>query len=296
MTNMEIYNAVRTVPENAKKPIYAGRLKGMTDINPMWRIQALTEQFGPVGIGWYYKTVRKWVEEGADGVKCAFVDIELYIKHNNEWSMPIEGTGGNSFVAKEKSGLYTSDEAFKMALTDAISVACKALGFGADVYWQAGRSKYNPTPTKNETQSKTTAQKKKQQSPNQSDFKSDVQNKVTTKHYTEIQRYLSVYPPNNRETTLDILLNEYEVEKFEDLTVIQYNSLRAELISKANGVMKQRLNKLLDKFVEKTGQIAEEVSEMLKTALGKSPSEITIPEFEKYANEAAQMLKDLNNE
>ena len=165
-----------------------------------------------------------------------------------------------------------------MALTDAISVACKALGFGADVYWQAGRSKYNPTPTKNETQSKATAQKKKQQSPNQSDFKSDVQNKVTTKHYTEIQRYLSVYPPNNRETTLDILLNEYEVEKFEDLTVIQYNSLRAELI------------------VEKTGQIAEEVSEMLKTALGKSPSEITIPEFEKYANEAAQMLKDLNNE
>ena len=29
-----------------------------------------------------------------------------------------------------------------MALTDAISVACKALGFGADVYWQADATKY----------------------------------------------------------------------------------------------------------------------------------------------------------
>ena len=33
-----------------------------------------------------------------------------------------------------------------MALTDAISVACKALGFGADIYWEAGRTKYNADP------------------------------------------------------------------------------------------------------------------------------------------------------
>lgn len=33
-----------------------------------------------------------------------------------------------------------------MALTDAISVACKALGFGADIYWEAGRTKYNAAP------------------------------------------------------------------------------------------------------------------------------------------------------
>ena len=43
MENMELYNAFREVPENAKKSIRGGRLKGMTDINPMWRIQALTE-------------------------------------------------------------------------------------------------------------------------------------------------------------------------------------------------------------------------------------------------------------
>ena len=38
-----------------------------------------------------------------------------------------------------------------MALTDAISVACKALGFGADIYWASGRTKYNAdTPEQDE--------------------------------------------------------------------------------------------------------------------------------------------------
>lgn len=143
MNNFEIYDAVKTVPENAKKTIGAGRLKGMTDINPMWRIQKLTEQFGTVGIGWYYKIVKQWTEEGSDGTKCAFVNIELYIKIEGDWSAPIEGTGGSMLVSKEKGGLYTSDEAYKMALTDAISVACKALGMGADVYWAGGRTKYS---------------------------------------------------------------------------------------------------------------------------------------------------------
>ena len=53
--NLEIYNKVRQVPESAQKTIKGGRLKGMTDINPMWRIKTLTDLFGPCGIGWYYE-------------------------------------------------------------------------------------------------------------------------------------------------------------------------------------------------------------------------------------------------
>ena len=39
--NMSLYNRVRQVPEEAKKPFDTGRFKG-TDINPMWRIKVLT--------------------------------------------------------------------------------------------------------------------------------------------------------------------------------------------------------------------------------------------------------------
>ena len=140
---LKIYNAVRQVPENAKKPIKGGRLSGMTDINPMWRIKTLTEQFGVCGIGWKYIITDKRLDLGANGEIAAFVDIDLYIKIDGEWSDPIPGTGGSTFVAKERNGMYTSDECFKMALTDALSVACKALGFAADVYWEKDRTKYD---------------------------------------------------------------------------------------------------------------------------------------------------------
>lgn len=143
MSNMDTYNAFAEVPENAKKKITGGRLSGMTDINPMWRIKMLTERYGACGVGWDYDITDKRVIEGADGEVCAFLDILLYVKENGEWSKGIPGTGGSKLVAKEKGGLYTNDECFKMALTDAISVACKALGMGANVYWEAGRTKYD---------------------------------------------------------------------------------------------------------------------------------------------------------
>mgnify|MGYP001625111250 FL=1 len=144
MEKMEIYDRVRSVPVEAKKSISAGRLKGMTDINPMWRIKKLTEEFGPCGIGWWTKVTDRWTETIGDET-CAFVDLELYIKVGDEWSKPITGSGGSKLATKERSGVYVSDECYKMAETDALSVACKKLGIGADVYFSADRTKYSQT-------------------------------------------------------------------------------------------------------------------------------------------------------
>lgn len=141
MSNMDLYNAVRAVPKDAQKTIGAGRLKGMTDINPMWRIKTLTEQFGVCGFGWYYTVDRKW-SETINEETAVFVDITLYVKSGDEWSQGIHGTGGSMLAAKERNGVYVSDEAYKKATTDAISVACKQLGIGADVYWQSDSTKY----------------------------------------------------------------------------------------------------------------------------------------------------------
>lgn len=149
MDNMDIYNQLKAVPEKAQKRINGGRLKGMTDIKPMWRIEKLTEIFGMCGFGWKTKITNKYTIDGANGEKIAVVDIELFVKVDDEWSEAILGTGGSSFVAKEKDGLYTSDECFKMAYTDALSVACKSLGMGADIYW--GDSKYKTTTETTET-------------------------------------------------------------------------------------------------------------------------------------------------
>lgn len=145
MDNMKYYELGRAVPDEAMKPISAGRLKGMTDINPMWRIKRLTEMFGACGVGWWYDiTDQKIVFDEITNQKAAFVNLLLYFvdPETGKISHGIPGTGGASFVAQENKGAYMSDECFKMALTDAISVAAKALGVGADVYFQKDRSKY----------------------------------------------------------------------------------------------------------------------------------------------------------
>lgn len=142
MEHMFFYNQIRKVPQEAQKQINAGRLKGMTDINPMWRIKTLTEQFGACGFGWYYTVDRTWIEEGTNGEKLANVEISLFVKVDEVWSAPIKGVGGSMLIVNESKGARTNDEAFKMALTDAISVSCKALGMGADVYWNGDRTKY----------------------------------------------------------------------------------------------------------------------------------------------------------
>ncbi len=150
MDNMKIYNAVRKVPAEAQKSFNNGSFSG-TDINPMWRIKTLTEQFGPAGIGWYYEVLSERCEEHHD-ITMAIVDLNLYVKVDGEWSKPIYGTGGNKLVQPTKNGPKASDEGYKMALTDALSVACKALGIGADVYYDKDKTKYTAETEQNSTQ------------------------------------------------------------------------------------------------------------------------------------------------
>lgn len=209
MNNTHIYEIVKNVPKEAQKPITGGRLSGMTDIKPMWRIQTLTELFGPAGIGWYTETTKKEIVEGANGEKIAIVDILLYVNYKSPynldkdlWSKGIEGSGGSGFVTKERNGYYTSDECFKMAYTDALSVACRSLGMGADVYW--GDSKYNTNQTK-ETK------------------KEDL--KISPKQIDIISK---VYVGDN----LTKLLKTNKIDKLEDLPLTKANTIIKALMSK----------------------------------------------------------------
>ena len=132
--NMELYNALRSVPAEAQKKIGGGPLAGFTDINPMWRIKMLTTTFGPCGLGWVIKDIQTWTS-GAAGEEAVFVSLNLYVKYGSEWSEPIYGIGGSKVLVVDKNGPHLDDEAYKKAYTDAISIACKALGMAADVYF-----------------------------------------------------------------------------------------------------------------------------------------------------------------
>lgn len=182
--NMRYYEECRVVPETAKKTIQDGRLRGKTDINPMWRIKKLTELFGPCGFGWKYIIRQKWIEPGNDNNAAAFVDIDLYVKDpkTGEWSEAIPGTGGNIFKRLEGSGkLYVDDECYKKATTDALSVACKALGIGADVYWESDSTKYD----KKEDQTSEKEKTKRTLTPQSSNWAANVAKVASLSETTE---------------------------------------------------------------------------------------------------------------
>lgn len=167
MDNMTIYNKFRAVPQDAQKPISAGKLKNFTDINPMWRLKMLTEMFGPSGFGWYIEDEHHWTETVANEV-AVFCKVTLKVKHpdSGEWSMPIIGMGGSKLAGKGK-GEGLDDEAYKMAYTDAISVACKALGMAADIYYANDRTKYNMYVEPSQQPKQQPAQQKQTQQPKQ---------------------------------------------------------------------------------------------------------------------------------
>lgn len=225
MDKMEIYNGHRQPPKEALKTINAGRLKGMSDINPMWRIKALTEQFGPCGIGWYYTVDKQWIEPcGNESV--AFVNISLYIKVDGEWSQAIFGTGGSKIIAMERSGAYVSDEAYKMATTDAISVACKQLGIAADVYWNSDRTKYSNTPA---PQTKTDEQLNQEMIKNVDPDLIPHGEGMTAPRIAKVRAELK-RTGNNEKT----ILGFYKVAKLEDMTEAQYITVMNQLAKKAS--------------------------------------------------------------
>jgi len=149
-SNMRIYNQVRSVPADALSPISGGPLKGKSNISPQWRFQRLSEVFGPCGEGWRVEQVSRWSESTGQGEVAVFCEVNLFVKIDGRWSEAIFGQGGNMLMRRSTewvngqpvSTVHIDDEAYKKAYTDAVSVACKALGFAADVYYRQDETKY----------------------------------------------------------------------------------------------------------------------------------------------------------
>lgn len=144
--NLELYNKVCQPPQEALKAIQAGRLKGKTDINPMWRIKELTRQFGPCGVGWNLINHHwQYIPVGDKGETVCLCEVDLIYRltPDSPWSEPVHGIGGNMLASIERNGLYVDDDGPKKAYSDAIGTACKALGFAANVYWEKDPTKYS---------------------------------------------------------------------------------------------------------------------------------------------------------
>ena len=115
----------------------------------------------------------------------------------------------------------------------------------------------------------------------------------------KIQHILRVFPKANRETTLNILLNEFVAKELTELPQGKYVLFLNRLVDSANVVIKKSLQGFVKNFASRAGKTEEEIRELLKTALGKDIDEVELAEYPQYAKNAKQMAEDYkveNNE
>lgn len=130
MSNTAIWDVLsRTDPAHTKGFSRSGGFKG-TAIKPQWVVSRLTEQFGPVGVGWgmgepSFETVT------AGSEVLVYCTVSAW---HTDRANAFYGVGGDKVMTQRSSGAFVDDEAFKKAYTDAIMNAFKFLGVAADVH------------------------------------------------------------------------------------------------------------------------------------------------------------------
>jgi hypothetical protein len=139
--NLEFWNALKRTDPKATKPFQrAGGFRG-TQIDPAWRLQMMTEVFGPVGKGWGYEQLEWTVAERMVFICCRvwYIDPQTGEKYftGPQW-------GGTEMVRRNRDGTERpDDECFKMSMTDAIGKCMLQVGLAADIYLgQFDDSKY----------------------------------------------------------------------------------------------------------------------------------------------------------
>lgn len=140
-TNTRIWDVLgKTDPAHTSSFSRSGGFKG-TAMKPIWIVKRMTEQFGPVGEGWgMEKPEFQLVHTGPGDEIMVYCTVGVW---HTDRSHLFYGVGGDKVTASRKSGNFNSDEAFKMAYTDAVNNALKYLGVGADIHMgQFDDSKY----------------------------------------------------------------------------------------------------------------------------------------------------------
>ena len=128
--NMKIWSVLeKTDPSHTKAFQRSGGFKG-TAIKPIYCDKRMTELFGPCGEGW---GIGKPEFQVVSADKEILVFCTVGVWHGTRENI-VYGVGGDKVLADQSKGLKTSDEAFKMAFTDAIGNAYKHLGMSADIH------------------------------------------------------------------------------------------------------------------------------------------------------------------
>lgn len=150
-----LWRDLYAVNPGATKPFKKGGGFSGTQIDPAWRLQRMTEVFGPVGLGWGYEIKERRVEAydvekyNAPSVRVHFAFVTLrvwYVLPTEEPVFPTDDKGNPNRREPPLNALWTGeqdggtatglapDEMWKMSVTDALGKCMLQIGLAADVY------------------------------------------------------------------------------------------------------------------------------------------------------------------
>lgn len=136
--NMRHWSKLCTTDPKQTKPFQRpGGFRG-TAIKPIWNIARLTEHFGPMGVGWGTEEPKFNIIDTGNGgeimvycvLQCWYIDPEAPEGDRGI----VWGIGGDRVASKRSGAMFSNDEAYKMAYTDALMNAFMRVGMSADVY------------------------------------------------------------------------------------------------------------------------------------------------------------------
>jgi hypothetical protein len=137
--NLKVWNALKPTDPKQTKPFKrAGGFKG-TAVKPIYTLQKMTEQFGPIGEGWGTTEPVYQVVPGHNGEVLVYCTVGMWTGDSGKL---FYGVGGDKVVTYLRANdeynrperWENNDEAFKAAFTDAVGNAMKHLGMSADVH------------------------------------------------------------------------------------------------------------------------------------------------------------------
>lgn len=132
--NMRVWDAlIGTDPQHTSTFKRAGGFSG-TAMRPMWAIKHMTEQFGPIGIGWgFEETGQKIIEAGEE--MLVYSKASVWYADGAQIAHTPSQWGGDKIMVKRRDGsVQSDDEAPKKALTDAVLKCLSYIGLGADIH------------------------------------------------------------------------------------------------------------------------------------------------------------------
>ncbi len=181
MNKTEIWDRLSTTPASATSPYVTLGGQMLTAVDPIYRARKLTEEFGPVGVGWGWDVMREWVEDFG-GTKYVFAKVQV-------WYIEPTGEPTIRYFGPQIGGAPSVDpsESFKSAITDAIGKCFSMLGLAADVY-AGGHTTAKPVATDGRMATILKAALKKHAEGTKEEIQDAIEKVRRSEHYTGIEK------------------------------------------------------------------------------------------------------------